>query len=321
MVHFHLKSKKSSLLDKPLTSGITKTIWTKVATLVVTLVFVSTLSFSYFLPELDFRLSLLLTGLIFLGMPHGAMDVYILCQLLKSKNRLLLGIVTYVGISLPILFLWPLYPTACFLFFLSYSLVHFADSDMQDRTSSVKLKAIEFMARLNLPFCLPYIFHREQTLKLVQWIHPDVNLLAAENIFLVLGTLSLSLVAIHTSLGFMRLARNLKDADIAFIEPLVISVLFILINPLYAFGIYFCFIHSVKHLVNVLLRIKINSPLTVLPYWLVPLMGLPILFFIFSKNQEVLQQKVFQYIIIVLSSLALPHAFLIRYGKSRLMIN
>jgi Brp/Blh family beta-carotene 15,15'-monooxygenase len=320
MDHFHLKLKKSSLLGKPFFGTFKIAIWTKVATTVAILVFASTLSLSYFFPTLDFRLTLLITGLVFLGMPHGALDVYILREILQTKNQVLIGLLIYIGFSIPILFFWPAYPTVCFLFFMSYSLLHFADSDMQDSNSSPKLKTIEFLARVSLPFCLPFMFHQHETLKLVNWIHPEVHLNQIKSIFLFFGSVSLIFVVLHTGLGLLRLFKNLKDADISFFEPLVISVLFISINPLYAFGIYFCFIHSIKHVVNVLLTVKIPSPLTILPYWLVPLAGLPFLFYLYSMNQEILSQKIFQYIIIVLSSLALPHAVLIRYGKSKLLI-
>lgn len=317
---FHLRSKKGSLLVKSLLDSFKIALWTKIATSVAVLVFASTLGLSYFFPELDFRLTLLLTGLVFLGMPHGALDVYILRQILKTKKRILSGLLIYVSFSIPILFIWPLYPTACFLFFMSYSLLHFADSDMQDSASAKVLKTVELLARISLPFCLPFIFHENETLELVKWIHPEVKLIPFKSVFIFLGSISLFFVVVHTFLGLFRLFRNFEDADIAFFEPLVISILFISINPLYAFGIYFCFIHSVKHVVNVLLTIKIPSPLTILPYWLVPLTGLPVLFYLHSMNQEILSQRIFQYIIIVLSSLALPHAILIRYGKFRSII-
>ncbi len=191
---------------------------------------------------------------------------------------------------------------------------------MQDSASSVKIKVIEFLARVSLPFCLPMMFHEKETLQIVKWIQPEVNLTQLKSIFLVLGSISLFFVVIHTFLGLLRFFKNLKEADITFFEPLLISTLFILINPLFAFGIYFCFIHSVKHVVNVLLTVKIPSPLTILPYWLIPLSGLPVLFYLHSVNQEILSQRIFQYIIIVLSSLALPHALLIRFGKSKRLI-
>lgn len=315
------KLKKSSLLVNSLFDSYKIAIWTKIATSVAVLVFVTTLGLSYFFPALDFRLNLLITGLVFLGMPHGALDVYLLRQMLQTKQRVLIGLLIYIGFSLPILFVWPLYPTASFLFFMTYSLLHFTDSDMQDSTSPLKLKVIEFLARVSLPFCLPFMFHENETLKLVSWIHPDVNLMQVKGIFVFLGSLSLVFVLVHTILGFIRFFKNLKEADVTFLEPLVVSILFIFINPLYAFGIYFCFIHSIKHVVNVLITVKIPSPVTILPYWLVPLAGIPILFYLNLLNQEILGQRVFQYIIIVLSSLALPHSILIRYGKSKLMIN
>jgi Brp/Blh family beta-carotene 15,15'-monooxygenase len=319
MDHFHLRLKKSSLLVKTFDS-FKLALWTKIATFVAILVFSLNLSLSYYFPALDFRLTLLITGLIFLGMPHGALDVYLLMEILQTKRRVLLGVLVYIGFSIPMLIMWPLFPTGTFLFFISYSLIHFADSDMQDSSSPTKVRIIEFLARLSLPFSLPYMFHQSETLELVKWIHPEVNLLQVRSVLFLLGLVSLGFVIAHTILGLIRLFKNFKEADISFFEPLVISILFISINPLYAFGIYFCFIHSIKHLVNVLLTVRIPSVMTILPYWLVPLGGIPILFYLHSVDQEILSQKIFQYIIIVLSSLALPHAVLVRYVKSKLMI-
>jgi Brp/Blh family beta-carotene 15,15'-monooxygenase len=320
MEHFHLKLKKSSLPDRQSLASFKIALWTKIATTVAVLVFLSTICLNYFFPNLDYRINLLITGLIFVGMPHGALDVYILKQILKTKQRFLIGLLIYIGVLIPIIILWPLYPTVCFLFFLGYSLIHFADSDMQDSASPAMIKAIEFLARVSLPFCLPFIFHQSETIEIVKWIQPQVNIMPFKSIFFFFGYVSLIFVAVYTVLRFLNSYKKLKDIELKSLEPLLISVLFILINPLLAFGIYFCFIHSIKHVVNVLQNIKINSPLTILPYWLIPLSGLPVLFYLYSANQDILGERVFQYIIIVLSSLALPHALLIRFGKSKLML-
>lgn len=293
----------------------------RIAIIVAVLVFISTLSFSYFFPELDFRITLLVTGLVFFGMPHGAMDIYILSQLLRSRKHLVLGLIAYISVGLPILFLWPFYPTFCFIFFLFYSLIHFADSDMQDRIFSTRQNIIEFLSRLNLPFCLPFIFYRNETVGLVKSIHPEVNILVIESVFLILGFTSLFFVILHTASGLWRLLKNFHEADISFIEPLVITLLFIFVQPLYAFGIYFCFIHSIKHMINIFHKVNIHLPLMILPYWLIPLIGLPILIFFHSENTVLLGSKMFQYIFLVLSSIALPHALLIRFAKSKFMIN
>lgn len=293
-------------------------LWTKIAISIAVLVISSVLGISYYLPELDFRLVLLLTGLIFVGMPHGAMDIFLLYKTIGTGKYLLLSLLIYTGLALPILFLWPIFPTACFLFFLVYSLIHFTDSDMQN---SGPLKVLEFFARVSLPFSLPYIFHHAETLKLVSWIHPNIDLSSFDTIISSFGYLGLVLVGLFTLIGAKKFFLRFPDEDMGFLEPLVLSVLFVFISPLYALAIYFCFIHSIKHLINVIARIEIKSIVTILPYWLIPLLGLPVIATIYAQNFAKLEASLFQYSLIVLSALALPHALLVRHAKSKGLLN
>jgi Brp/Blh family beta-carotene 15,15'-monooxygenase len=106
-----------------------------------------------------------------------------------------------------------------------------------------------------------------------------------------------------------------------FLEPLVLCVLFALMPPLYSLAIYFCFVHSVKHLVNIFTNVEIRPLRIVIPFWLVPLIGLPFSFFAYSRNVVRLEQSLFQYSIMLLSAIALPHAILVRYVKATRLIH
>lgn len=287
--------------------------WTKVAVSTAAFVIGSVLSLSFFLPELDFRLSLLLIGLIFIGMPHGAMDIFLLFKSFGQGKKLFVALAAYVLVAAPIVLLWPIFPTACFVFFVTYSLFHFADSDIQTTGPG---RLMEMATRLPLPFCLPYIFHQSETLKLVHWIQPNIDLTPFDFLISAAGTLSLALVAIHTGTGLVRFISRFPNEDMSFLEPMVLAVLFVFISPLYSLAIYFCFIHSIKHLVNIATRIEITSLKYILPFWLIPLIGLPLISYLKLQNIAQLESGLFQYSLVVLSALALPHSILVRYGKS-----
>lgn len=291
--------------------------WTTAAVFTAAVLISSVLSLSYGLPELDYRLALLLIGLVFIGMPHGAMDIYLLLKSLGRGRRLVIGLAAYVAIATPIVLIWQIYPTACFLFFIGYSMFHFADSDIQKVTSG---KFVEFIARWSLPFCVPFVFHRSETLKLVHWIHPRIDLTRFE--FLIYGFAYIGLIFVdyHTVKGLIRFVSNFPNQDMSFLEPIVLSVLFIFISPLYSLAIYFCFVHSIKHLINVVTRVEIRSLASILPFWLVPLVGLPLISILYIQNMEQLESGLFQYSLIVLSALALPHALLVRYSKQTGML-
>ena len=270
-------------------------------------------------PDFDFRIILLIVGLVFLGMPHGAMDIFLVSKSITSKYQLLGFIGAYLILASFILLLWSLAPTFSFLVFITYSMFHFADSDLQKKILGAPLNLLEFLARLPLPFCLPLIFHEQATLELIGYIHPEIQFSPFVSVFQFFGYLGLMLTGIFVFIKFYKLLKDFTNQDLTFLEPLVLCVLFSQISPLYALGIYFCFIHAIKHIINVLRKIEIRSALSILPYWILPLLGLPILFWLYvsseNYNSEEFQSHIFQYILITLSALAFPHSILVRYCK------
>ncbi len=272
---------------------------------------------SAFFPELNVNLVIFLVGLVFVGIPHGALDIFLLLKTLGRGSKLFYGIALYLALAAPMFFLWPIFPTACFLFFIVYSLFHFADSDAQGKESG---RLLDLAARIPLPFCVPYVFHKEETLRLIQWIHSGIDLTAAEPLILAGFYMGAGLVAVNTFQSGRKFVLNFPNQSMNFLEPLILFLLFAVMPPLYSLATYFCFVHSVKHLVNIFANVEIRRLSTVLPFWLVPLVGLPILIFAYSNDVVRLEQGLFQYSIILLSAIALPHAILIRYVKSIRMI-
>lgn len=300
-------------------------IWTRTAVSIAVLVYLSVIGLSLYFPELDFKLILLLVGLVFLGMPHGAMDIFLAYKAVQKSQQLGYFIGSYLVLAGGIVVLWMISPTFSFLFFLMYSMFHFADSDLQKNPLQSKMNTLEFFARLPLPFSLPLIFHEAKTLELIQIIHPQINFEPFVLPFQIFGYLGLALTAIFVLSSAFLALKEFGKHDLTFLEPAVLVVLFSQITPMYALGIYFCFIHAIKHITNVITKIEVKSMSRILPYWLLPLAGIPILFFIYSQLQtysaENFQQHLFQYILITLSVLAFPHAILIRYCKQARIIN
>ncbi len=319
LYHLCLKE-KDSLPLKPLVKGFKLDIWTRIAITIAILVYLSVIGLTLLFPEFDFRLTLLIVGLVYLGMPHGAMDIYLVSKSIKSKYQILNFILAYLLLSSFVIALWAFVPTFSFLFFLIYSMIHFADSDIQKEIFRNKKNLLEFSARLPLTFCLPLIFFEKTTLDLIQFIHPEINFLSYVSTFQFFGYLGMGLTVIFAVYSFYLLLTDFSNQDLTFLEPLVLCVLFSQITPLYAFGIYFCFIHAIKHIVNVVRKIEITSVFSILPYWIIPLMGLPLIYWIYlnsgNANSLEFQQNIFQYILITLSALALPHAILVRYCKN-----
>jgi Brp/Blh family beta-carotene 15,15'-monooxygenase len=71
----------------------------------------------------------ILLGLVFPGIPHGALDNYLLLQPLDSFYRQFLFYAFYLGIMAAVFILWMVSPMAGLLFFLIISAWHFGQTD------------------------------------------------------------------------------------------------------------------------------------------------------------------------------------------------
>ena len=292
--------------------------WTRTAITIAVLVYLSVIGLTLVFPELDFKLMLLVIGLVFLGMPHGALDIYLTYKLIKKGQRISTFLGAYLLISAGVIALWTINPTVSFLCFLAYSMFHFADSDLQKPIGLNRVTWLEFGARFPLPLGLPILFHENSTVSLISLVHPLIQFEPFIPYFKFLGAVGLVLTTLFTLFGGFYFFKKSDRRDLTFLEPAVLCVLFSQITPLYALGIYFCFIHSIKHLVNVVTHLNLKSFTRLIPFWLAPLAGVPILFAIYvfgGYRADEFQAHLFQYVIVILSALALPHALLVRYCK------
>jgi Brp/Blh family beta-carotene 15,15'-monooxygenase len=299
--------------------------WTRTAIAIAVLVYAATLSLSSYFPALDSKLVILIVGFIFLGIPHGAMDIFLAQRAIKKNQMTRSFLIKYLALTFGVMVLWTLTPTAAFLFFICYSLFHFADSDLQRPILESKLSILEFLARFPLPFCLPLLFQPTETLLLVQYLDRDIRFWPFVTYFQWMGYAGLGLTGAFTVIKSYSFLKNFGKEDLTFLEPVVMAVVFAMIDPLYALGIYFCFIHSVKHIINLITKIEIHSIQVLLPYWLIPVLGVFILFISYTwvgdRGSIGFQIELFQYMILSLAALAFPHALLVRSCKRRGAIN
>jgi Brp/Blh family beta-carotene 15,15'-monooxygenase len=275
------------------------------------------------LPRAPPFMSVLAAGMVFLGFPHGALDIFILRKVVTTRFCLSRAVALYSLAVAPMFVLWWLFPEATFLFFVIFSAAHFAHSDMSEAICGrgwLTRSKIELFSRLLIPICLPLAFNTERSLELVRQITSTqtiVDLLPLIRGAAILAVASsLSLAALETVNYLLRRS----SWRIVAIEPAVICVLFILLDPLYAFGIYFSFMHAVKHMVNVF-----NSNISVdfyelLPYWIIPVCAVGVMTWLGATRSIDASSELFRWAIIVVSAVAMPHTALISWCKFREVI-
>jgi Brp/Blh family beta-carotene 15,15'-monooxygenase len=208
------------------------------------------LPLNYFKPFSNLHVFLTLILFFGLGIPHGALDISLGKKLLKPKFGSLWGIVFVLVYMLCVGFIvvcWVQSPLASFLFFLGVSAFHFGFSDRLNREGFIG--ALEGFGRGFLPITLPAYFYPHLFQELVESSLSNAQALMLVNIVQLFFYPDLILVIVVILYGFLQRDKsNLLNS----LELISLVVLFLSLKPFAAFLIYFCFLHSLRHILYVL---------------------------------------------------------------------
>jgi len=291
---------------------------TTVAVTTAAVVFSFLFLISLTLPQLEPFMAILLTGIVFLGIPHGALDIFMLRKVAKTSGELLSLIGMYLFGVAVIAASWFFIPEGAFLFFIAFSCFHFALSDLSrpfPPTGWLNTSSLEFAARFLIPFFVPFGIHPERSIELARLVRGTSVFEPLVPVLFVLACVALALSVLVAFVEIVGAWKQKAEWRAVSLEPLVIFFLFFYLDPLYAFGIYFCFVHSVKHILNFLTSpIKVRF-LEVLPYWLIPVAGLLILVLANASSPATHGPIFFKWAIILISAIAFPHTLLVYLGK------
>jgi Brp/Blh family beta-carotene 15,15'-monooxygenase len=246
-----------------------------------------------------------LSLVVMLGVPHGSLDVLFARQTYQLVNLIkwlkFLGF--YSASSLLIISLWIIFPGLFFVIFLILSAIHFSDD--------INLSGHQFL-KLTYGFAvitLPGVIHGAELIKLYEMIvDPEL----AQQIVLISKYMGLTLLPLFFIL-FLIDKVNVRPQ----IEIISIGILFLSATPILAFTIYFCFMHSARHLVrshfflNSFKRKEFIYAL-ILPTVAVILMGFGIGYFKLTHSFE---KDLIQIIFVGLAALTVPHAWVLSKAK------
>jgi len=248
---------------------------------------------------------LLALAVVILGLPHGALDPWIARHRgLMQSTWLFAG--QYAGLALLVVAIWWLIPVASLAAFLLFSAWHFAQDWHRVLPASQRgavglgllaLPAFAHPEQVGLVFGLiasPQAVWLGQALNLVAWVTTPLMLLIA------------------TVLGSQ--ARWSSSMEIV-----VLIVLAWLTPVLVYFIIYFCFLHSPRHLRLALEGIEGSERnaaiLSAAGYTAVTLIfAIPFALILFSINDP--EQALLQVVFIGLAAVTVPHMVLMARGRA-----
>ena len=256
-----------------------------------------------------------------IGISHGALDN------LKGKklfqifgiNNFFIFYLSYVLIALLTIILWIIMPYISLTIFLIIASYHFGKEDTQFLIiGNSYYNQFLFFLKGSLIVFAPLYFHFDETISIFKLLLIDnetfydfLNFIETKNILLygiILSTLS----------NILLFSKNfeLKKFTI-FLDYFSIIILNYYFSPLVAFTIYFCFLHSIRHIISLMSELDSNDlrngfkiftkkalPLTILTA-IFCLIGLYLL-----NNTYNFDSSIIKIIFIGLASLTFPHILL-----------
>ena len=249
-----------------------------------------------------------------MGISHGALDHLKGAKLLKIYNyrSTLLFYVSYIFVGLSVIIFWLIFPKLILMIFLIVASYHFGKEDSEFIKSSSNFEFIYFLKGCVI-IAAPLIFHKSETLAIFEYLNFEISESFLINnyflwLILILGFIANILIS---------LSQNFEIKSLLLMDFISILILNYFLNPLLAFTIYFCFLHSARHsfkLSNELNNKSLIEGFKKFTLKAMPLTILTAILFVISliilKNYYVLDNAISKIIFIGLASLTFPHILL-----------
>ena len=249
-----------------------------------------------------------------MGISHGALDHLKGAKLLKIYNyrSTSLFYVSYIFVGLSVIIFWLIFPKLILMIFLIVASYHFGKEDSEFIKSSSNFEFIYFLKGCVI-IAAPLIFHKSETLAIFEYLNFEISQSFLVNnyflwLILILGFIANILIS---------LSQNFEIKSLLLMDYISILILNYFLNPLLAFTIYFCFLHSARHsfkLSNELNNKSLIEGFKKFTLKAIPLTILTAILFVISliilKNYYVLDNAVSKIIFIGLASLTFPHILL-----------
>lgn len=233
-----------------------------------------------------------------LGLPHGALDLPIAQVLWPLDTRVakLKFFATYLGMVCIVIAVWMIFPGPALIAFLGYSIFHFSD-DWAGAAAPLRWTGgIATIGAVSL-------FHTAEVALLFAYLAPTAFALTAATILAVLGSGSL---AVFMAILVLRPAVRTQAAW----EQVMIWIAAFTLPPLLFFIVYFCGLHSIRHLTQTLQSVpKTGQALVVsalLSCAVVVIAGM-----IWTLLPDTALDASFQIVFIGLAALTVPHMLLV----------
>ena len=248
-----------------------------------------------------------------IGISHGSLDHIKGKKLIKYFGYKSMSIfyLSYLLIGAVTILIWLIFPKSLLFLFLIIAAYHFGKEDSEFINQKKNFELIYFL-KGSLIITSPLFFHKEETLAIFETLNFNIsnNLIISNEILFIFILLSL------VSGIILSLNKSIEAKSLLLMDYLSILILNYFLNPIIAFTIYFCFLHSIRHSISLIRELNKNlkKGLPVFIKKAFPLTILTILGYVVSisilNNYNEFNETIYRVIFIGLASLTFPHILL-----------
>ena len=248
-----------------------------------------------------------------IGLSHGSFDHIKGKKLIKHFGYKSISIfyLGYIFVGIATIIIWLLFPKFLLFLFLVIAAFHFGKEDSEFIDKKKKFEHIYFL-KGSLIITSPLFFHKEETLTIFETLNFNIS-----NSFMITNEILLIFILLSLISGiYLSLNKKIEEKSLLLMDYLSILILNYFLNPIIAFTVYFCFLHSIRHSITLIYEINKNlrRGLPIFIKKALPLTILTIIGYIFSililNNYNELDETIYRVIFIGLASLTFPHILL-----------
>ena len=256
-----------------------------------------------------------------IGVSHGSLDNLKGRKLFQiyGINNFVFFYLSYILISLGVIFFWIIIPSISLIIFLIIASHHFGKEDTQFLiVENSYLNQLFFFLKGSLIIFAPMYFHFDETISIFKLLLIDNESFYEFLNFIESNKILLYGIFLSTLSSIILFIKNfeLKKFTI-FLDYFSILIINFYFSPVVAFTVYFCFLHSIRHSISLVCELDNNDfknglkiftkkalPLTIVTATFC-FLGLYLL-----NNTYNFDSSVLKIIFIGLASLTFPHILL-----------
>ncbi len=253
--------------------------------------------------------------ILIIGISHGSLDNIKGKKLLKiyKFKSVYIFYAGYLAISTLTIMLWLIFPNLVLLIFLIFASYHFGKEDTIFPTKkNFIFNELLFFFKGSSVIMAPLFFQKDATNEIFRFLNFNIFEASLFNNFFLITILFISFL----SNIFLSHEKNLNFKSGAVMDFLSIIILNYFLNPVLAFTIYFCFLHSVRHSITLIFELDKNFRkgfkkfiFKAIPLTLITAFAFIIAIY-FLNNVNELDEAIYKVIFVGLASLTFPHILL-----------